>query len=301
MKCISRLLAVLFFMVLSHGLICSPTAGAQKTTESDGVPKELLLSLLGDFGQKEEASDILVGKAPKWFPNDLILPSDARVLGTRVRSETQARVIVVTSRPPEALVSEYRRTLSRRGWTISDNSRDQGGFVHTRSLRTAVLCGEDTSLTVRAFKNTRTHLRLSYDTDLSEDNVCEREGRRRAPGMSLELPIPILMPPEGVETVGMSHGSGSGSSERGWEVRAVRAESALGASEIAARYGTQIRKQGWTLQQRRGVEGVAAWSWRLDKESGEHWNGLFTVTTLPDSKGQEHQLRFETWGPDTSE
>ena len=267
----------------------------------DTVPRELLLSLLGEFEQSQEKEvEILVGEAPEWFPKDLILPGDTRVLGSRVHDEEDGKhvkVVGTTAQSPEGVAAEYRRVLFRQGWKKED--LEGGGFRRYRQGISVDLCKGDTSLSAspRASESTGTQLHLSYRVGLRENHPCNRE-RRVPENPSL---APVLERPEGVTSIEMGGSTHSGYGER-LEQAYANAEADLSASELATRYGKQLREQGWTLERKRNTDGLAAWYWHLkDEESGRRWTGLFTVVTVPDSSGQKYRLRFEMWEPDASE
>jgi hypothetical protein len=228
------------------------------------------------------------------------------VLGARVRDTTYAEVVVATAQSPEEVVENYERTLSGRGWVVRGRSEKEEGLVTTRSLRSARLCREDASLSIspKGPSDTGARFRLSYEKTLPEKHVCNREDRRREGEMWRNLPdisIPSIRPPDGITTDDSVDGSTTGSPENRWRMEGIRVRSSLSAVEVAARYGEQLRAQGWTLQQKRAVEGHAAWSWRLTDGSGERWNGLFTVVSLQGVSEWDYRLRFEVWGPDTSD
>jgi len=278
---------------------------AQETPPSDKVPEELVLSLLGGPGAGEKAPDILVGTVPGWFPKDFILPADARVLGSQAYGKTRARVIVATSTSPGTLVAEYRRTLSGQGWTVPDESAErEGGFVGQRSKESVEFCRQGTALQVspKSAKNGRILLHLVYEKELSRSHSCNRDGDVRHSRAETKVPIPVLASPEGVTFVEGIVGRGGRTSSDRWGRVYASVETALGASELATRYGKQLREQDWTLEKKRNTDGLAAWYWHLkDEESGRRWTGLFTVVAVPDSSGQKYRLGFETWKPGASE
>jgi hypothetical protein len=263
---------------------------AQETGQPDAVPEELLLTLLDDAGGR-----ILVGRAPAWFPDDLILPADARVLGARVRDTTYAEVVVATAQSPEEVVRQYERTMYQREWkSESLMARMAEGFRSRQRATSAGFCkGKEAFLTLSTqTAGPETRLSLSYDTDLPDDHRCNAEVRSR----SHKVPVPTLETPGDAIAVEMAGWAGSG---KGVQLHAT-AESGLSAPELAARYGPQLRAQGWTLEEKQTSGGLAAWSWRLTDESGDRWHGLFMAIPLPDSTERRHALRFEIWKRDVS-
>jgi transposase len=108
-------------------------------------------------------------------------------------------------------------------------------------------------------------------------NRCAELARRRrqAQGMMPKI-IPYLLPPPGAQQYSRISGGG-------WrEVdSAAVLTTTLGLEAVAAHYGEQLRRAGWT-QTDQGASGPLAWqTWHCISDEQQPWTGLFLALHTP--------------------
>jgi hypothetical protein len=247
------------------------------SVESD---EQLLLTLAQRLlsspyaGGPAEEIQILVGKLPPAMPIELPLPEKAKVIGSLVRGDHGAQIVLDVDQPADAVVAFYRAQLERAGWQEFDWPMRPGGFGFGWQANAVMLCQSrrGPSLTVSTFEaeGAWTDVRLNLQTDRRQSSCAVPD---RAYGAMMS-PIPNLRAPAGAKMYrGGSSGGGAGNS---WHSTATL-ETNLDTAVLAAHYNQQLQAAGWEIVDQ-GHAGSSAWStWRFRDDEGDMWAGTLLI------------------------
>jgi hypothetical protein len=294
-KSLPLVVIAVFASLLAKDSFCQQAA-------SQNALEELALRLLDHSppGEVSPPPKLLVGSVPERLAAEIYVPKEARIIGSLVREETDATIVLNTKASPEKALSEYEQILSSRGWEQFRREMDArpGGFLPAEARNYwssyRVFCREKAraSLTIRA--NPRpdqtTDLYLTY-SEKGERSLCNQtRGIMRArllPGGRGEQPfghdlIPPLYAPEGATSNQMGGGVGSPRSQNQF----ITLNTKLSASELLSHYGEQLEKAGWKPINR-SVEGKTAWqSWNVQGDAEDPLQAFLLIIELPDEKPQ---------------
>ncbi len=245
--------------------------------ESDG---QLLLTLTQRLlsspypGGPAEEVQILVGKLPPALPIELPLPEKAGIIGSLVRGDHSAQIVLDVDQPAAAVVAFYRAQLEPAGWQEFDWPMRPRGFGYGWEANAVMFCQSrrGPSLTVSAFEaeGAWTDVRLNLQTD-PRHSPCAMPGRAYGPMMS---PIPNLRAPAGARMYG--GGSSGGGGGNSWH-SAATLETGLDAAALAAHYNQQLQAAGWEIVDQ-GRAGSSAWStWRFRDDQRDAWAGTLLI------------------------
>ena len=233
-----------------------------------------------------EQTTIYIGTLPDDLPFELVLPDDAQVVGSIVRSDSNTyEIIADTQLEPDAVVDFFTDALPDTWERIEGPVMSPGGFVE-REFTGGLFCSDDASLNVNVSTTDgeMSDLRL-YIVSPADPYMCEggAEMAMRDPFMML----PRLETPEGVELLpGSGGGSGGGFPGRRSATSTANLATELPLDELAAAYNSQLEAAGWE-QTDSAVSGGVAWSgWTFTDDEGALWGGTFTLTANPTNEGE---------------
>lgn len=252
---------------------------AGTAANEDVVSREFAERLVGyyGFGSPETVEpEILVGKLPPDL-SFLTFPKGTTLLGSVVRGDTGAEVILDSSQSPDAILAAFAEQLKAQGWTTTTvNPMGPGGFVPAKQRGNFFCKSEDGPMVfvnTRALKTGMTDVRLTYTT---QRGLGFGYGPCRIPSGAMMGPpfqLPNLTPPQGVRQIGGSSG-GSGP-DRFWT--STMLVTTMTVSTIQDHYATQLEKANW-VRDDTGSDGPMAWSrWTNKDAQGKAQNGLLFV------------------------
>jgi len=280
--------ALAFGMQLSITLLSTAHALAQEAEET--VPKQLALALLCSFGPAgDESPDLRVGAAPDDLPPGLV-PANARILGSLVRSHGSTVVAVVPGAPGEALAT-YADNRTAEGWEPPPMDQ-RGGFISSGFSLPTSFCREDRHLSVGAnrWEGGGTLLRVTVSR-ASRHTPCDPEMRRFAGYPGDRMPIPALAAPVGAMQRGGHAGSG-----RDYAEASATVETRLGASELSAHYVAQLEREGWNVEEKLVGEVLALHRLRTRDDEGREWVGVLVASAVSDAP-RRYDLVFRAVDP----
>src|SRR3954470_13837794 len=82
--------------------------------QPDAVPYELAAALISAGGLPSDPQ-IMIGGMPEWISNRLVLPANARILGSAYIGTTAVSIISLPPGADSALV-DLKRNLAQKGW-----------------------------------------------------------------------------------------------------------------------------------------------------------------------------------------
>jgi hypothetical protein len=268
-------------------------AGALAQEPEETVPRELALALLCSFSPTgDESLDLRVGMAPDDLPSGLV-PANARILGSLVRSHGSTVVAVVPEAPDEALAS-YRANRASEGWEPPPMEQ-RGGFLPTSVALPTGFCREGAFLSVgaRPWDESGTLLRITTSRD-PRRTPCDPEMRRLARHPEERMPIPALIAPVGAVQGGVSGSGGSDHTESSTWV-----ESRLTAAELSAHYVAQLQREGWKIEDGLAGETLAVHRLRAHDDEGREWVGVLVATAV--SETPRYDLIFRAVDPSSTD
>ncbi len=235
----------------------------------------LAVRLLGYEAGPLALTQLLVGQIPEPLMLDLPLPDGSRVLGGVVYANGSAIAMFDVPLTPEAVLHFYQEHLLARVWEhlVEEEDLGLGGFTFglergqtMRFYRS--LSNSELSISADAHEAGLSDVRLSLETKRRSKPIREMRGQWVASSL-----LPALTPPPQAQQVS---GGGGGHSEKEANSRTTLITD-LDLASVARHYTSQLERAGW-VHTEEGQSGPFAWSqWRLQTESGEHWQGVFFV------------------------
>lgn len=238
--------------------------------------EELLWHLLLQHTTLTEKLQLLVGELPP-MPESLPLPEESRILGTFMRSSTNATIVLSTSLSPTGVLAFYKERLSALGWQEPENRFHSGsrGFTSTR-LKSAYkgsfvhsLRGPTLFLFARESFASQTMVYLTLDLRVES---AAQYSLSKMVRFNPEVFVPSLEPPPGGEQEETGRGGGGAN----YDMRAtLRLPTEIELPVLLAHYNKQLEQTNWQLLH---VEhaGPAGWStWRLQSSHDLFWSGTF--------------------------
>ncbi len=260
----------------------TPLSVATPTPVRDTAALQVLLQRMVGYtypGASGQEGQIYVGRLPDKMPVDLPLPDGNRVIGSVVRGEENIQIVLDAPQPPDRVLDFYRQRLSAAGWSTPDQpGGPSGGFVPPGIPNAVTFCqsrqGPVLFVSASAEPNQPTDVRLTLNTSKTQGSPCSQPP---GGGPVTSQVIPRLVAPAGARQIeGGSGGSSTGSSYNSTTL--VTDQSAMA---LAAFYGDQLTRAGWTKQDE-GQSGPVAWSiWTARDKKGTTWKGLFFALDLP--------------------
>lgn len=234
---------------------------------------------------------LLVGQIPQGLPEEIPLPEQSRVLGTLIRGQEDATIVIDADATPQQLLDFYRQRLKTAGWQELELpiGPQQGGFVHSSFAFnfSATFCrgSHGPSLSISAFPKagdgTTTDARLELDATGQQCMQQQKMSRIRQPAM-YDL-IPRLTSPSDAKQ--QSDGGGSGG-DSVFSCATLVMSKDMEIGELVAHYNTQLESSGWTRNDV-GSGGPFAWStWSFRDEDNELWHGSFLILKMQTQKPQ---------------
>ena len=218
----------------------------------------LARTLLG--GVFDRSANLVTGRVPDGWPNEIVPPLPATTLGGVSRGNM---LTVVFSYPADVAspVAEFRALLERNGWTHSPRGPADGfeiALVATMRRESFVADvthagGDDNAIIVK---------------------ISQSEGvlRRALMPRLNTITVPRLVAPAGVRSEGGGGGGGDDHTHR-----RMRVVTDLPAHELLAVYAKQLGDAGWKLGEKQATPTSATqWLETVD-DRGQTWRGLLVV------------------------
>ena len=212
--------------------------------QPESIPFELAAALSSAGGMSGEPQ-ILVGSVPGWVSDRIVVPPNARILGSAFYG-TNAVVILTTMSADDSLMADLRRELMKHGWLTPPPLPNYGGgfrqAIVTRNPSNRIsLCGEGRSLNASIAKRqgstSNITLRIASAT---QNGTCNPP--QLPPGYPRESIMPTLYHPEGLtegrtaaECVQQMHSSGTSALLR----------STMTPDALVEHYSRQLKDSGW--------------------------------------------------------
>jgi hypothetical protein len=258
--------------------------------ENSTLLRELAERLLqmrfpGDSETPEE-TELLPGAVPASLPVEIPLPEGCRVVGSVARAQRGVTIVLDCAQPADEILAFYQERLTADGWTVPEMPHlQQGGFQHAFFANHATFCrgARGPALNVQATEvpDLPTDVRLDLQTD-PRYSPCGQQ--HHMPMHGQQNLIPALMPPPRCQ----QQGGGAGGGGTSWHSDATL-RTGLDLASLAAHYGSQLEKAGWT-RTGAGQDGPVAWStWTFHDADAEPWHGLFFILKRPDAE-RDHFL-----------
>ena len=247
------------------------------------LARRLLSSSYGP-GSVDEIQ-ILPDRLPGDLPIDLPLPDRTTIIGSLVRGDQGAQIVLDVAQPAEAILAFYRSRLEPAGWHEVAFPMRPGGFGGATA---ATFCqsarGPSLSVTALEMGDAPTDVRLNLQTDPRHSPCAMLRQPLGLPSFS----VPSLPPPAGAK---MRGGGGWGGGGGSWQSTATL-QTDLDAAALVVHYNRQLKKAGWQLLDH-GQAGSAAWStWRFRDAQGDAWAGTLLILGSVATSGERFAYLF---------
>lgn len=263
------------------------------TDELERLQQLTLALLTNGFDPRINKPRLLMGAIPESFPVQIPLPDQSIVLGTLLRSDTSAEIIVQSDLTGDAVQAYYEGALPALGWKEAEQQMPRhGGFMH-QSMNIfvrwhAVFCHAESGagLTLQIQQADMTPLKVRLDLNLDREmNPCAQQHRMRREQMRHRSPFdvfPPLIPPTGAK----QRGGGGGSSGIDDAHTTANLVTDLDIAALASHYAKQLSAANWTAVAS-GVDGPLAWhTWNFINEEQEPWHGLLLIEQIPNKTNE---------------
>ena len=262
---------------------------AQARPQSDSLPRELVVALLGGSLGGRNVS-VQAGRAHDSIPASVF--RDAEVLGFadfRMSSMTVAYFPYA----PQATIDTINARLVAAGWTMPQERVDStrgfvsgygGGVPHGVCRGQAMVFP---NVTVRTLNRTLAVV-ARHESQSPRgpcgNNAVEVRGRGYWPGAN--TPLPTLPPPAGMQ----NRGGGSSGSPDGDDAMAMRAEleGALPLRDVMLHYQGLFTRAGWRMVEELSSSSIAIATFEITQH-GKSWHCAF-VGRIPSSNKTDVHL-----------
>lgn len=280
-----RRISLFLFAAVAGPIGLMPSTAAGQARAEQTVPLELVRLLLSGAPLEPDARpDILVGRLPQSVTQAVVLPRDARPVGSAVFRDISRSIVALPQAPEDALVDMEQRLL-QGGWTGAPRE-PQGGFESSAMYQPGLtLCrGDSDAIVLRASRRESqgSYVHILHMVDRSQSPCRSPAARRHV----IDPPIPLLLAPPGVRV----RGSGMGGSPDHADAHAQLTTTMTPASLIV-HYGAQLREHGWTPAVSSSSEETALQTWQFTDDQGERWFGVLLATSIPELDAREVHLR----------
>ena len=265
-------------LVLLTLIAATVPAAAQQRPQSDSLPRELVIALLGgSLGNRQV--DVHAGMADDSLPADLF--RDARPLGFADYRVTRTTVAYFPYEP-KLTIDTIKARLVAAGWTVASRDTDTvRGFVTAFSgTRPLVICRDRQVLipTVTMRSINRTLVVISRQVSREADFLCGRnpdlDRVRRMRGAE-DTPLPSLTPPPGMESRG-GGASGVASQERAMSM-STSLNGTVPLRQILDHYSDRFIQAGWKKVEEQAASSIGVMTFEITAK-GVPWHCAFIVT-----------------------
>jgi hypothetical protein len=254
------------------------------------IPTVVVSFALGmfDYSGQEVARQFTVGRAPSGWPAEL-LPATTVVGGS---THGFARTLVMSYPRSANGHAPYAAQLLRQGYRLRDTTkmRPLEGFISSREVLRwmgALYCADSARavlvVPIDSTKSTRHYgVTLIANTGGFVEACTSRLRDWSTFGMTSEvaLRVPPLAAPLGATIRPQGTSTGRGPSGDMFDAR-VEADTALSPAALAAHYGAELARAGWTLTEpastshRQALQPLSA----KDRDGAE-WRGALVISTV---------------------
>ena len=230
---------------------------------------------------KYEETQIIAGKLPAIFPDDIPFPSDATIIGSVIyKNEWHERIQVAfdVSIELEELNNFYQDNLGRN-WEKREHFK--GGF--RRSYQSSIQSLHDVYFIDQSqhkeiyLDACKTQLKSQKESIImgSLDLFQLINPRFRPP----QPPFPTLTSPPNVTIL---HGSGGGGEKE--STANAHLETSLDLSELITHYADCFERAGWVENDSGKKENFVWRNWKMTDENNQTWLGVLQITSLAEAE-----------------
>ena len=234
---------------------------------------------------EDEETQIIAGKLPEIFPNEIPFPSDATIIGSVVHDDEWRdewiEVFFDVNLQLEQLNNFYQANLGSN-WNTKEDFR--GGFTN-------ISHSSPQDLEQMSFVNRTQNRELYINIDPQKESQQEiimvsltLEQRQLSNYELLPLaPLPILPSPPNTHILRSPSSSSEKESSADAELKTN-----LNLQELITHYAACFERAGW-VENDNGEEKNFVWrNWKMTDENGRTWLGVLQITLL----AARHYLAF---------
>ncbi|MGF1486355.1 MAG: hypothetical protein ACFBSE_04500 [Prochloraceae cyanobacterium] len=229
---------------------------------------ELIKRLLNQLGEKRQ---IISGKLPEEFPQEIPFPQEAEIIGSVVNANNSIQIYFDVRFTAKQLVDFYLKNIDknwqklelletrRKGFTRNRiRSRLSSNYRQTQFLNKSL----EKRFQLNIENRERTSNKIKASLTLYPDNIADIS----------TPPMPILITPANINLLRASSSKGSENYNSIAELKTN-----IDLESLIEHYGNFFAEEGWIKIKQEKDKNSAWQNWKKQDEKGQVWLGMLTI------------------------